>query len=685
MQRQLRLLVENNAKAHTQGTGLAKVHTKAYSELLVSVRQTARVMQADFAPIVEKVGFAATSTGLAFGGLTAGIAAVVGAGAGLGMMFQNNAQNLTRLHQSTGMAIDSLRAFEALAPKVGASAEQMDESLRGAADRFDQLRRFPQAAAAAMQGAGFLPALRSEVLALNSLKPEEKIKGLLDIAERIRNTPGAHGGVRHEKEFLSYFNLPTGFADYPGKIRSLVTQTEREVGHMSDAQIAAGNSAAESWQALQTRLESLRDMIGAKFVPALNSAYDVASKLTTVGGSYFLKLSDDVMAAKGVPSAIADIRQSLEKEMPAIGAALKAMLPDEREFAAGIGELIKDIDQLKKIASDPNWLKDNLSLHVHNKMLGLDYDFNGKPPLPQAPIVPDVVKRNLTVDTPWGNWGGPDKPLPAPGAQQRPITPPSTEGPQHPSVFDHLRALLPSSAPTEPPAPLGRPSRPFTPTPPKPWETMPTFSQSESAGLISRASFTPGAAMGGASSSRGDAVAIIAAGTRRGVADGMYDFWQTLKGMKERSGLAGVTPASFETGAGGPGGDAGGGGAAAIGNAVRRQSGASGDDPGASGGGSGTGRKFMDALSRNRVRRRKTSSRPKYLFWRRSRRGWPQQSQSGLLSDQHAHMARLRREGGRRPVEVSGRHALAARRAGKSCVGDPAQPLRASHPVDVDA
>ena len=201
-------------------------------------------------------------------------------------------------------------------------------------------------------------------------------------------------------------------------------------------------------------------MIGAKFVPALNSAYDVASKLTTVGGSYFLKLSDDVMAAKGVPSAIADIRQSLEKEMPAIGAALKAMLPDEREFAAGIGELIKDIDQLKKIASDPNWLKDNLSLHVHNKMLGLDYDSNGKPPLPQAPIVPDVVKRNLTVDTPWGNWGGPDKPLPAPGAQQRPITPPSTEGPQRPSVFDHLRALLPSSAPTEPPAPLGRPYAP---------------------------------------------------------------------------------------------------------------------------------------------------------------------------------------------------------------------------------
>ena len=108
MQRQLRLLVENNAKAHTQGTGLAKVHTKAYSELLVSVRQTARIMQADFAPIVEKIGFAATSTGLAFGGLTAGIAAVVGAGAGLGMMFQGTAQNLDLSAHGDG-ALESIR------------------------------------------------------------------------------------------------------------------------------------------------------------------------------------------------------------------------------------------------------------------------------------------------------------------------------------------------------------------------------------------------------------------------------------------------------------------------------------------------------------------------------------------------------------------------------------------------
>jgi hypothetical protein len=66
----------------------------------------------------------------------------------------------------------------------------------------------------------------------------------------------------------------------------------------------------------------------------------------------------------------------------------------------------------------------------------------------------------------------------------------------------------------------------------------------------------------------------------------MFDFYQTLKGMKERSGLAGVTPASFETGRGS--GSAAGG----LGGSMR----GTGGGPDASGG-KGSGR-FMDELAR---------------------------------------------------------------------------------------
>ena len=62
----------------------------------------------------------------------------------------------------------------------------------------------------------------------------------------------------------------------------------------------------------------------------------------------------------------------------------------------------------------------------------------------------------------------------------------------------------------------------------------------------------------GSSSNTSNAIQIIAAGTCKGVADGMYDFYQTLKGMKDRAGMAGITPASFETGPGGLGGGPGG-------------------------------------------------------------------------------------------------------------------------------
>ena len=134
---------------------------------------------------------------------------------------------------------------------------------------------------------------------------------------------------------------------------------------------------------------------------------------------------------------------------------------------------------------------------------------------------------------------------------------------------------------------------------------MPTFSQAETGGLISKAAFNPGGeAAGGspASSSRGDAIAIIAAGTRKGVYDGLYDFWQTLKGMRERALGAGVTSASFETGSGAGGAvgagalaGRGGGPAGNIGAAVRGQGAAAGED---AAGGRVSGGSFMDALAR---------------------------------------------------------------------------------------
>jgi hypothetical protein len=234
MQKQLRQLTEANAKSHTAGAELATRHSKAYGELLISVRDTAKQLQGQFAPAIEKIEFAATRAGLAFGGLTASLAALVGAGAGLGASFQSHAQNLTRMREATGLSIDALRAYEVLGPKIGASSEQMDQGLRSVTDRLEQMKRNAPAAAAGMAAAGFMPALRNEVLALKNLNPEAQLKGILDIAERIRKTPGAYGGQRHEKEFLAFMGLPENLADYPGRISELVAKIRGELGHMTE-------------------------------------------------------------------------------------------------------------------------------------------------------------------------------------------------------------------------------------------------------------------------------------------------------------------------------------------------------------------------------------------------------------------------------------------------------------------
>jgi muramidase (phage lysozyme) len=343
---------------------------------------------------------------------------------------------------------------------------------------------------------------------------------------------------------------------------------------------------------------------------------------------WFSKLRDDVMAGQGVPDAIRDIRAGLEREGPAIGAALKAMLPDEKEFAAGIGELIKDIDHLKQMAADPDWLKHNLGIHIHNPLIDFDW---GAPAAPA--MVPGWVKKGLTVDTtapgvPGFHWGGPGGVGAYPASPITPLDP--GDKPIGPSVFDRLRGLLPApppTAPVTPPAPFVLPNLggmdQF-----KPAETLrPTVNNP---GFFSPIAFRPteggenplldkGAS--GSSSGTSGAIAIIAAGVRKGGYDALSDFYQSMKNLNKSGG---VMPASYETGAGGSGGGAGGLGgglggggrpddgagagglpdaspAGRIGHEVRRQR--QGGAGGGSGGGSelppGTGGPLLDEISKS--------------------------------------------------------------------------------------
>jgi hypothetical protein len=252
MQRQLRLLVENNAKAHTQGAGLAKVHTEAYSKLLVSVRQTARTLQGDFAPIVEKLGFSATAAGVGFAGMTAGILGVLGAGAGLGMLFQGTAHDLRDMSRATGLTVNDLRVFEALGPRIGTSAEAMGAGLQSLAGHMDTLRRRPVAEISKMAAAGIYPDIQRQVAAIANLSRPEQLERLMKIGQ------GIPGGASYKRRFWAFFGLPENMANYTdAEMKTFINQIKANLRPLTEAQIMAGFNADIAWKGLLERLGSV--------------------------------------------------------------------------------------------------------------------------------------------------------------------------------------------------------------------------------------------------------------------------------------------------------------------------------------------------------------------------------------------------------------------------------------------
>jgi hypothetical protein len=623
MQRSLRQLTDANQRSHIQGAAVSKIHAESFTKLRESVGKSAEVFRRDFLPAIEKISTEALGLKLVLGGVGAAAAAAVSGASAMAFSFGGTAHRLRDLSRSTGLAFNELRGLESLAPRIGTSVEALDSGFVGLNEHMERLRRNGPAELANMAGASFMPALRNQVAQLANLPRERQFEGILAIGEQIKNQPGRGGGIANEKRFLEFFGLPANFADYSKRqIAEFYANYRRAHRDFTDAEQQAGLAADQAWADLREKMASFSDYVGAHWAPTVTAAMSgvgaLFTSLSSGGVSCFSKLRDDVLAGKGVPDAVREIRVALEKDGPLIGAALEKILPDEQQFARGIGLLIRDIARLEKIAHDiPDWARTHLGIHGP----GLDI---GKPmdaPKPQDRGKWGIHWRGFG----WGDDLSKPEPLPAPGAEARPhTTTPS------PSIFDRLRGLVvppaPPTAPAEPPAPFVLPNLggmdQFKQASPPPVPTnMPKFKSGYSPIAYNQTvgGDNPLKPTSGASSSTSDAINIIAVGTRKGVADGLFDFWNSMKGLSKSGG--GIMPAWFETGAGGGsgsaaggpggglGGTSGGGGAgaggpaAAIGRAVRLHGHGVGGGGGGEGGGSelppGTGGPLLDEISKS--------------------------------------------------------------------------------------
>jgi hypothetical protein len=609
MQRQLRLLVENNAKAHTQGAGLAKIHTEAYSKLLVSVRQTARTLQGEFAPIVEKLGFSASAAGVGFAGMTAGILGVIGAGAGLGMLFQGTAHNLRDMSRATGLTINDLRVFEALGPRIGISAETMGAGLQSLAGHMDTLRRRPVAEISKMAAAGIYPDIQRQVAAIANLSRPDQFERLMTIGR------GIQGGASYKRRFWAFFGLPENMANYTDtEMKTFIAQIKGNLRPLTEAQIMAGFTADIAWKGLLERLRSLKDTIGATVVPALNRAYDAAAdfidemrdaaeRYGSVLKGYFDQangyleglatqvkksdlgkwLQDQADKIKGIDwSANADelgrtLGPSLRNNLADLKKDLTdflndPMVKDPFKGLTGKGSLF---DSVKATLPDWKGPLDDLKqlIATGNKLITVIDDLAGK----------HQIDWTLIFDlTGFKSMGDKFEAALAPGGFLHKFR----------EFFDAINAHAlghsgngPGRSPSGPaPAPFVLPKLDQFPKS----ETAPTGPRMPRL-PISPIAFNPAGAAG--ASSKSDMINILAAGVRKGVYDGLYDFWQAMKGLNGKGGGAGgmITPASYETGSGGGGGGPGGG---PGGSGAGKGGGGAGGVPGSTGG------RFMDALAR---------------------------------------------------------------------------------------
>jgi hypothetical protein len=614
MQRSLQRLTQENTRSHVQGTALAKSHGESFTRLRESVSKTSEVFRREFAPVFKSVAEEATGLRFSLTGIGGAAAAAVGGASAMAFSFAGTARSLRDLSQSTGMSVNDLRVFEQIGPRIGSSVEAMDGGLQSLNAHMERLKRNGFAELASMTGSMF-PDVKAEVAKLAGLSRPEQFERLLDIAERIKQNPGRGGGEANERQFLQFFGLPPELAEYSGKIRDVVAQIRQNLKPLSADQIMMGLEASVAWSNLQLRMKGFSDYVGATFAPVLKRAMDGI-------GAEFATLESGATGWIDKIKADPAIARSWDDISTRVGADIKSLIDGLSTFDdtatrprvlpaplapgwVGVGQdiknLIGDADQMVRLVDALNAKKVDWSLV---------FDLSGFKQMREnfeQSLAPggfwhkfreffDSINARAGIVAPPVDAAAPTRPAP-------PHTPTPSGPVADPSVLiknawawirHNWQADAPPTAPATPPPSLP----PIAPAPtPPPF----TFHKPEIGPPIPKLPFAPiaynpdegkpGAAMGGASSSRGDAVSIIAAGTRKGVADGMCDFWQTLKGMKERAGLAGVTPASFEPGSGGLGGGAGG-----LGGSLRGTGGGSGL-PDAAGGGKGSGR-FMDELAR---------------------------------------------------------------------------------------
>jgi hypothetical protein len=365
MQRSLRSLAAETGGFHKQGITSSKSHTESLLALRREVTAVGDRVRGTLAPAFGALGISSLSAAAGLGAVAAAV-----------KEFAGSAQHLKFLSRETGLSVNKLRELEELAVRVGSSAEAMDQGLRGFGATMNKLSRAPLLvlretfeALNVRPDPQVISGWRNLITSMQGLPRFEQFEKIVQFLDRIRD-------VDQKEAVLKAFGLPMELARKSAReLREELEHIEKIQKPWSDADVAAGVKAKETFEDLRLTLRQLGEDLGRKLTPAVA---ELAQSFAEFSNAHL----DDIAA--GIGEVVKRLRELGNSELlanmrafalatdkavesttgwfPILAAFTAFRVAKLFGIASGISAIATSVSALTALASPPAWLLSLLGL-----------------------------------------------------------------------------------------------------------------------------------------------------------------------------------------------------------------------------------------------------------------------------------------------------------------------------------
>jgi hypothetical protein len=267
MQRALNQLSDKEGKSNRDNARAVIKHNEALRQLHRDFKETGETVKSFFAPVMSELGVSMLSVASAFG-----------AASKASLDFASSARGWGYLQKQTGLTVQTLREFEALAPRLGSSAEAMD---KGFADFNQNLDQFRQKRGPLLDFFAKQPQLYAFAQTLMKTKDNTQALALtLDELKKIQSEP--------ERElFLKNLGPDIALALASGKeLQTMLEEIRKRIGVVSPTDLKNGQQLADAMSDVKNDFDGIATDVGKEIAPGLR---DILKQVDGIANSALFK------------------------------------------------------------------------------------------------------------------------------------------------------------------------------------------------------------------------------------------------------------------------------------------------------------------------------------------------------------------------------------------------------------